>query len=126
MIQDDQSQYTINKTLQRLLQDSDKGSLIYDSPIMYIQLHKIVLIYFAHSSSFLLNNSVAPSLILESTTGSFYYITQTLHCVFVYSQSPFGWGCLGCYNHYFHHCPCGGDGGYFLYNDVRPQEDKTK
>ena len=27
MIQDDQSQYTINKTLQRLLQDSDKGSV---------------------------------------------------------------------------------------------------
>ena len=27
MIQDDQSQYTINKTLQRLMQDSDKGSV---------------------------------------------------------------------------------------------------
>ena len=27
MIQDDQSQYTINKTLQRLQQDSDKGSV---------------------------------------------------------------------------------------------------
>ena len=27
MIQDDQSQYTIHKTLQRLLQDSDKGSV---------------------------------------------------------------------------------------------------
>ena len=27
VIQDDQSQYTINKTLQRLLQDSDKGSV---------------------------------------------------------------------------------------------------
>ena len=27
MIQDDQSQYTINKTLQRLVQDSDKGSV---------------------------------------------------------------------------------------------------
>ena len=27
MIQDDQSQYAINKTLQRLLQDSDKGSV---------------------------------------------------------------------------------------------------
>ena len=27
MIQDDQSQYTINKTLQRLLHDSDKGSV---------------------------------------------------------------------------------------------------
>ena len=27
MIQDDQSQYTINKTLQRLLQDIDKGSV---------------------------------------------------------------------------------------------------
>ena len=27
MIQDDQSQYTINKTLQRLLQDSDKRSV---------------------------------------------------------------------------------------------------
>ena len=27
VIEDDQSQYTINKTLQRLLQDSDKGSV---------------------------------------------------------------------------------------------------
>ena len=27
VIQDDQSQYTINKTLQRLVQDSDKGSV---------------------------------------------------------------------------------------------------
>ena len=27
MIQDDQSQYTINKTLQRLQQDSNKGSV---------------------------------------------------------------------------------------------------
>ena len=27
VIQDDQSQYTINKTLQRLQQDSDKGSV---------------------------------------------------------------------------------------------------
>ena len=48
MIQDDQSQYTINKTLQRLQQDSDKGSVnitglpageysvrVYDDYIMF-------------------------------------------------------------------------------------------
>ena len=134
VIQDDQSQYTINKTLQRLLQDSDKGSVnitglpaeeysvrVYDnSPatdstsaayqhsqlIHIMELPSLLTLsiisstifpsgmscivlntykynhdglmvsllesstsFLIHSSSFLFSNTVAPSEVLESTTG---------------------------------------------------------
>ena len=89
MIQDDQSQYTINKTLQRLQQDSDKGSVnitglpageysvrVYDDYNVHILHLKFPcccnsLIHFHKSVS-------STHIELEYTTGKHYYTYNQL------------------------------------------------
>ena len=96
VIQDDQSQYTINKTLQRLLQDSDKGSV------------NITGLPAGEYSVRVYDNSPAT----DSTSGTYQH-SQLIHIVEISSPYPSsnissiilpsGMSCIVLYIYYYNH-----------------------
>ena len=83
VIQDDQSQYTINKTLQRLQQDSDKGSVnitglpageysvrVYDNNIISPATDTAAAAAYEHSQLLHIMGPIVPTPIVTSTIDS--------------------------------------------------------